>query len=266
MSNNHIIQLSKYELWQLLSYQAPAVVIGFRNPMLGLLQEDIFPLVQECTLSLIEKKLIEIDINNQIKLNEKIAPLIQTLTSPEHTLLIGSKLNATKGDIVQSFNFSGNQIVLLREVDHELYSIQEISSQKELLSLILEPFSQKIFWAADSDPLYFSQDSMTMMQKSVESGDLNEAKKQIDLSKGDEQSKAHFWASVQHPAISSSLVWFFNRNNLQKKNVDGFAVIADDRYLWRIDVVDEKDKTVRVSKNTLKELSNVISATMPFSL
>lgn len=263
---NTQVLLSKYELWFLLSQKPSTVVIGFQNPMLGMLTEDMFPLIQEASFSLLDRDLIFADSNNQIEVKDVLGSLIHALTVPQHTILVAFRLNNDIKEMVRSFNFENNYTALLEEIGDGSYALRKIESKKNLLSLVTEPFSNKIFWSPDTDPLLFSEEEITLMQKSIEASSTDEARIHLETARGDEQSKIHLLETLQKPSVRFSLVGFMDRNDLRKNYVNGFSIIAGDRYIWLLEIVDESEKLVRVSKITLKDLNKKLSSIIPLSL
>lgn len=258
------VQFSKYELWFLLSQVAPTTIMGFRNPMLGMLTEDIFPLIQEASFSLLDKGLIYTDSNNQLKIRDEIGSLIHTLVAPQHTWLTAFRLNYDQKELVRSFNFKGTHMVLLEEIIDGSYLLQEIESKDRLFSLITEPFSDKVFWAPDTEPLYFSQNEIEEIQRLSDAKNMDEVKAALEATKGDEQSKTHLLETLQAPRVRYSYIRFMDRDNPQKNNIDGFAILAGEHYVWILEIIDEAKKLVRVSKITLKDLNKKFTSLIPF--
>ncbi len=256
-------QLSAYELWVLLSRGQSRTVIGYRNPMSGLLTDDAFPLVQEATQSLLDKDLIEFDSEANVKLKGVLTNIVGTFASPRHTLLIAFRLNGSNIETVRSININGAQSVLLQELPDGNYLMQEVGDKNDMISIIAEPFSKKVFWAPDTDPLLVAQDDMVQIQVSLAAGDVNSAKRLVEKSEGDDESKLHLLKSLQAPKVNYTLIGYIDRDNPQMNRVDGFTIIADDHYIWLIEIVDDAKKISRVSKITMKSLSRKIAAMIP---
>jgi hypothetical protein len=242
----------------LLAKISPCSVIGFQNPMIGILNEDIFPLVQESTLSLVDKDLIQVDGNNLIQIAEPLNSYINTISAPITTVLVGLRLKNNKNQTVQSYQFSGHEIILLDVISDFEYRISKLTSKEELVSRICAPFTANIFWAPDSKDLYFTQSLWEMIQHNLEIGHLGKAKELLDSTDGDTESKSHLFNTLKTPMINFSFVGFFNRNDASQKYVDGFAVICDDRYVWILEMVDEKKQIVKIAKTTLSEINRKI--------
>lgn len=258
------LNFSNYEFWYLCSLMSPGVVIGFRNPMTGLLTEDMFPLIQEASSSLYDKDVIQVDTNSQIAIKEPTASLIRTISTPHTTILLTYRLNGNQKENIKSLHFDGRRVVLLEELEGDTYRIEDIDNKEDLISQLSQPFLDKIFWAPDTGNLNFPQSAMTNMQKGIENGDLAKAKENLEQVTGDEQSMLHFWETVQDPMIRYSLVGFINRNDPQKSNVNGFSILAGEHYIWLLEIIDEEN-SARVSKITLKELKKKIDALISFA-
>ncbi len=252
------IQLSNHELWYLLTQLPPSTVIGFRNPMLGMLTEDMFPLAQEAASTLLDRQIVYLDAGSRIAIREDVRGLLQTLASPEHTFLAGNRLEGQPKAKVQAFNFEGSRIVLLEELPNGDYLVKNIKSRAEVLSLLNAPFADKVYWAPDSGSLSLSRNAMLEMQGCIESGDPVASRKCLEQAVGDDLSREHFWRTFQSPQIRVSLIGFLDRRDLKQKRVDGFTVLADDHYVWILDILDDDQGNARLSKITLKELNSKI--------
>lgn len=259
-----IFNFTRYELWYLISLLSPTTVIGFSNPTAGMLVEDLFPLIQEATFSLLDNGFIYADSNNQLRVRDKLGSLIHALAAPQHTYLIAFRLNNYQKELVRSFNFEGKHGVLLQELVDGSYLLQEIESKDHLLFLVTEPFSDKVFWAPDTEPLYFSQKEIEEIQQLADAEKMNEVKRNLEVAKGDEQSKIHLLETLRAPCIKYSYIRFMDRNNPQKHNVDGFAVLAGEHYVWILEIIDEAKKLVQVSKIMLKDLNKKFTSSIPF--
>lgn len=259
-------KLTSYELWYLISLVSPATVIGFRNPMTGMLVEDMFPLVQEASFSLLDKDLIYADSSNQIKIKDDIGHLINVITKPQHTYLIALRINHDQKEMVRSFNFQEKHAVLLEELADSYYSLHEIESKDDLLSRATDPFLDKVFWAPDTDPLYFSQEEIATIQQLADRSETIEIQKHVETAKGDERSKIHLLETLQRPLVRYSCIRFSDRNDPKKNAVDGFSVLAGEHYVWILEIIDETENTVRVSKITLKDLNKKTESLFPFFL
>lgn len=255
---------TEYEIWYLISLIPQATVIGFRNPTTGMLVEDMFPIIQEASFSLLDKDFIYADSNNELKIRDDLGSLIRTLVAPQHTWLTAFRLNYDQKELVRSFNFKGTHMVLLEEIIDGSYLLQEIESKDRVFSLITEPFSDKVFWAPDTEPLYFSQNELEEIQQLSDAKNMDEVKAALEATKGDEQSKTHLLETLQAPRVRYSYIRFMDRDNPQKNNIDGFAILAGEHYVWILEIIDEAKKLVQVSKITLKDLNKKFTSSIPF--
>jgi hypothetical protein len=250
--------LSKYEIWFLISQYPFISIIGFKNPVEGYLIEDLFPLIQEASFSLLDKGFIYIDQDHKIKLNEDIKRLLEVIATAEHTLLIAYKIGLDKKEIIRSFNFHGNIIVALKENDEDSYLLCEVNSKDDLVSIVIEPFLNKIFWSPDTEHFLISESNLTLVHRAMEKSYLDEAKTLLDKANGDKQSKTDFFETLQSPSVRFSLLEFKRWKDPQKNQINGFSVLTDERYIWFLELVDLIEKSVKVSKITIKELKKKI--------
>lgn len=255
--------LSQIELWFLLSQSEDATVIGFRNPMTGWLREDMFPLIQEATYSLISKKIINTDVNGEIKLHKSVEEIVQVLTNAHHTILVGNRLMNEKKETTRSFHFAGKLASLMEELPNESYLLKSIEETDEIQSLIIEPLSDKMFWAPDTDQFYLSQDDLLLLYKSVEDANFDDANEHLARGNGDDRSKTHFLDTLQRPVVRLSFVGFYDRNDPTRNRVDGFSMIAGERYLWVLEIVDDENKITRISKISMKDLNRKLNLLIP---
>ncbi len=247
IQTNTAYQLTKYELWYLISLTPQTTVIGFRNPTAGMLMEEIFPLIQDASFSLLDRDLIFMDTNNNMRVKEGLDRLIDSLTSALHTILIVFCFANEKKETIRSFNFREGYSTMLEETENGHYQLTELSKE-EMFSLFTEPFSDKVFWPPDTDPLYFSQEDISLMQGSESKSPIHDI----------EESKLNFLETLQNPLLRFSCMIFWERNNFKNNTIDGFSVIAGSRYLWILEVVDDTKKVVCASKNSMKDFNQRI--------
>jgi len=232
--------------------------------MLGVLVEDMFPLAQEASYSLLDRDLIYVDAG-KVKIKEGLSELIQGLGIPELSILTGFKINNSPKEIVRSFNFDRGRIILLEELVDKTYVISNLDTKEEMLGIFTEPFLGKIFWAPDdTDPLLTTEEKIVELQNlSSSAANVDEIQNTLKIIEGNEQSKGHFLATLQNPILRCSCLGFTNRNNPHTNDVQGFSVIAGERYVWLLEIADEDEKIVRVSKSTLKDINKKFNAMLP---
>lgn len=256
------MQFSKYELWFLLTQMHPVALIGFRNPMAGVLTEDMFPIAQEASFSLLDKDLIYAE-EGKIKMRDDIAKMVSSIAAPIHTILIGQRIGDTPKETTRSINFNGSQIALLEELVTGNYIIKIVDTKEDLMDLLIEAFSSSIFWSPDTDSLTVPQDKIVFMQNLNREISHKEAEEIMRAMEGDEQSKKHLVETLQSPKIRYSFVMFAYRNDSRKNSVQGFSVTAGERYIWMMEIADEAKKNVSVSKTTIKEINKKINMLIP---
>jgi hypothetical protein len=258
------LHLSKYELWFLFSLVAPAGIVGFRNPVSGMLTEDMFPLAQEASFSLLDKGLIYVDAG-KITIEDGVEQLIRGLAKPDLSILVGSKVSNAPNEIVRSFNFDRGRIILLEELVDRTYVISNLDTKEEMLDIFTEPFVGKIFWAPDNtNPILVTEEKIVELQNLISAfANADEIQNILKNIEGDEQSKNHFLATLQNPILRCSCLGFTNRNDPRTNDVQGFSFIAGERYIWLLELVDEGEKNVRISKSTLKDINKKFNAMLP---
>lgn len=255
--NQTNLRLSSYELWYLLSLMPPVTVIGLHNPVAGMLVEDIFPLVQEASYSLLDRDLIHVDAEMHVSVKHPLSEAIQTLASAHHTLLVGHKLQGESIETTRTFNFDNNNVVLLEESVDETCRI-EVVHRDDILPVVTEVFVDRVFWAPDTDSLMMDHDTLVRMQEAIGTGKLDQLEGFLQSIDGDGQSKDHFLDTLQNAIIRFSFVAFFDRDKPGNRRVDGFSIVAGKQYIWLMEIVDEEKKVVSVSKISLKDLNKKI--------
>lgn len=262
MENQHQImyEFSDFELWYLFSLMSPSAVIGFRNPVAGMLLEDMFPIVQEVSYSLLDRDLIYVDVvGGEIRIRDPLSLFIKAVAAPQHTILLGHKLEDSEKEKIRSINFRNNNIIVLDEHVNGLFRLDVVASN-DVLSSILEPFVDRVFWAPDSDRFLIPQDDLVLIHDRVKAGAIDQAEAVLLSTTGDDRSKKHFLDTVQRAPVRFSLVAFLDRDKPRSKRVDGFSIVAGEQYIWLMEIVDEEQKVVSVSKISLKDLNKKIQS------
>lgn len=255
--------LSSYELWYLLSLNSPATVIGFKNPMLGMLKDDLFPLIQETSMLLMDKDIIYVDSNNQIAINKPYSVLVSALTNAHSSILVGYRKQGTRQDLTKSFNLSNDNAVFLDETpDGSSYRLQTVRSKSELLDLIFLPFNDMMFWGPDTEAIYYSQDNLSKVYNLLDMKDFEGVESLLAEIDGDKRSVTNFLETLRKIKIKFSFVNFINRNDPQHGDVIGFSVIGGEQYIWLLEIIDKNGLT-RISKTTLKDVKNKANSLIP---
>lgn len=253
------IVLTNNELWFLLSKISPVTVIGFRNPMTGLLFEEISPIALAVLSSLSENKLITVNSQGQVVMNQQLHWYIDCLAHPVYSYLLSYRVEGSSHETIRSFHYSSKKAILLEELPNDEYIIKKIETKQSMIAMILEPFLNRVFWAPDSDPFHIGQEKLQAIQAAMAKGDTKTAKQKIEGVTGDKLAKQHLIGAFQNPKINLSFVCFLNRNETKWATVDGFAIIADERYIWLMEIVDEKRNTICVSKASTSDLENKVN-------
>jgi hypothetical protein len=254
--------LESNELWFLCAQFSPAFVIGFPNPMIGFLTSEIEIKTQEAISSLIKKQIISIN-NGKIKIDEGIKTLISVIAISDHVFLISYKENNSVQVKTSSFHFNNKRTVHLEEQENGQYLLQLVTFEDYILSLCTKPLQENIFWAPDSNPLYFHDGFINSLHELVSAGNIEEASKKLMGVDGDRITKLHLLETLQNYKASISLIGFYQIDGSRNEYVDGLSILAGERYLWLFELIDEKDKLVRASKISLKELKKRVELKIP---
>lgn len=251
--------LTDTELWFLLSKISPVTVIGFRNPMIGLLFKEISVIASTALSALSEKELITVNSQGQVVMNQQLNGYIDCLAHPVYSYLLSYRVEGSSHETIRSFHYSSKKAILLEELPNDAYLIKQIETKQSMIAMILEPFLDRVFWAPDSDPFHIGQDKLLAIQAAVAKGDTKTAKHKFEGVTGDKLAKQHLIGAFQNPKVNLSFVGFLNRNETKWATVDGFAIIADERYIWLMEIVDEKRNTICVSKASTRDLENKVN-------
>jgi hypothetical protein len=254
---------SNQELWFLLSQFSPSTVVGFPDPMLGLLANEVDEIIESVMASLEQKKKITVRSNGNVQIENSLRKAVHTIAAPCHSILFNYKQKGDARENVASVHISQNYAVLLEEKEDRQFSLQEIDKNDDIFSFFLKPLTPFIFWAPDSGAVYINQSSIKAMYENIDKGLIEEAHFQISTARGDQASKLDLISALQHPEVNLSLVVFCERNNPKKSFVDGISIIAGDRYLWILELIDEKDHMIRATKVTVRELKNTVKLRLP---
>lgn len=255
-------KFTEEELWFLFTILSPGAIIGFRNPMLGLVANEIQDRTQVAIKSLLEKQVISFN-NDFLEINSELRDSLIIVSSPTDSLLFGQEDYDSRQKKILSIHFSNQHAVLLEQQEGGLYSLQKVSSPKHILSLITDSLLLRIFWAPDSDSLYLKESCIKGIHEKLLKKNIEDARKQLMEVDGDSKTKIQLFEVLKSPKVSISLVGFYHRNDIQKGFVDGLTILVGERYLWLFELVDEKAKFVRASKVSLKELENRIDLKLP---
>ena len=108
------IDLTRTELWFLFEQLAPAALVGFKNPYLGWLADEV-ELDQKTTLSsLLIRDLVRMIADDEIALEESVAELVGVCAHADHSLIV--KWRHGEKELQSHAHFGNALIVEVTEV------------------------------------------------------------------------------------------------------------------------------------------------------
>ena len=263
MDTKNVHNITSTELWFLFSLHAPAIIIGFPDPTLGFLADEIEGINRRAQDSLLKKRVITRDANGQWIVHEPIAGWIRSITAPKHSIII---MRHDKGsvDMTRSFHFTGDQIIALYSEGSDECTIGPVENTRAIHEFMLEPFLTTVYSDNSDSPIEISEKDLAKAQSQIEEEQINQAKETLNSSFIVDEQLNRFVLAMSNPSTRLSLVAFLHRDQAGSlKETKGFSIIAGEQDIWSFRPMNSDLNCVQVSSITKVTLENTITTFLP---
>jgi len=262
MVTKNVHNISSTELWFLFSLHSPAIIIGFPDPTLGFLADEIEDISRRARDSLLKKRVITRD-NGQWIIHEPIAGWIRSITAPKHSIII---MRHDKGsvDLTRSFYFTGDQIIALYSEGSNECTIGPVENIRAIHEFMLEPFLSTVYSDNSDSPIEISEKDLAKAQNQIKEEQITQAKETLNSSFIVEEQLNRFIQAMSNPNTRLSLVAFLHRDQAGSlKETKGFSIIAGEQDIWSFRPMSSDLNCVQVSSITKLSLENTITTFLP---
>lgn len=245
------MKLTTTELWFLLLRHDIDMVLGFANPVRGMLVQDILLLMERTTASLQDKGIIELS-QDDILIRQDVAALLFVIASASSPLLCIRR--TSDGEQVRSYYSSGLKIVEIAIDDGQTCTLSSITTRDAVVDSIIATFKYKMAFAPESPPIHLTHDTYEVM-KNMEKFDYKQVS-EIQTATVPE----HVWEDLHQSMIHSTegLVLLTDENDKlpDPVSLNGFSLFYSGAYLWCVEAASHSEYMYRasqVSKSQVKE-------------
>lgn len=248
---------SKEELWLLFSRLGPGFVIGFQDPTLGLLSNEISVINKTAYQSLINRGIIE-RVNENYQIEQNYHKLIETIIRPDHSIIIAIRTKDF-GMKINSYYYGHNIIANLMTCDLENFQLN-IRKEDEILSDLYESFDI-ITCENIEDGFILSEDTIQQVRGNCHLSDSDQGYQTL-LKAGLSTKQAFKFSPVlSSPDINFSIIAYRNINN--RMSINGFTVLGSKSHLWLLDPIDDQSLSVKISQISKDAFEEKISCLLP---
>lgn len=256
------ISFSEQELWFLSSLFAPTIVVGLPDPIQGLLTREVEQLRKRVQKSMLTKKVIDIDRNDQIEVREPYASWIQGITSPRHTILIVLR-EGNQTEKTCSYHFTENQIIGLSQQRGAEYSIGPVQTSTVITEHLMEPLVAGIYDERDETSIDLPAKDFEKARVEIENGHKAKARKILGGILSTDGQFERIAKAASKSILRFSLVAFLNRGQTDIHSTRGFSVLASEDDILLLRAKDADLTSLQIRSVSKIELVNTIRSYIP---
>ena len=265
MSIQENILISRVDIWTLLSELSPAIVIGLKNPLIGLPRDDAQIKRVNSLHNLLAKDLIEETPANgvvQIK-NENLIKVLNSIVNPKHSVLVTTG-GAQRKQKTKTFHYDNQNIVVsLEEIGADVIIAEDTD---EIVSEhITSPFNYEEYRQLNTTSLAPIELMESQINKIRDLMHIDEDQVALEIlrdAKVNEAMVNPLLYALNKPDIKMGIAVFTNRNQTGYP-VKPLGVLAQGNYLWTIEASNQKQDTAIIKHVSKKNLLNRITTILP---
>lgn len=242
LSPNIKYTLTNEQFWLLASAFGPTFVIGFENPYLGWLADDINNAQQKTIQSLIEAGWAEWDkADESLEVDDDLYHLVETCIKPKHALMVNPVDKSLNGKF---FYFDEQQIVY-RLVKNQQNILQPLDGVDAIKKIVAEDLRQQSSIKSKIPPITIPEETLKDLTQSA-GEDVEKARQTLetelkDLSSKDKQRLLDALTGI---VANSSFVTVFNQDNLETQHTAGFGILEGERDLFLLDARESMGRSM----------------------
>jgi hypothetical protein len=217
------------EIWYIASQNAPCIIVGIEDPILGLTTQEIEKVGQDAYVSLKSKNLI-IHKNGSDRFIDDLLIISYAIAHPENSVIltIDTVPNAKQ---IRYFHYSNDLIVELNAINLSTYRV-DIHTDKQVISQVI---NQSI---ENYPPLYQGSKTITIFSKDfdefltcIKSRDIEKA---LAFTNKPGEVDLRFFQALSSPLTNISVAVHHSRNNPSCQFVSGFGLLIGEGSMWEL--------------------------------
>jgi len=241
-NSNKEFSLTDEQFWLLASAFGPTFMIGFKNPYLGWLAEEIKEAQQKTIQSLIDAEWAQWDKeDDSLEVDEDLYNLVKACIKPRHSLMVNPTDKNTQGKF---FYFDDRQIVFRIVMNHQNH-LQVLDGTKAIKDLLADDLCQTCKIQSHLSPITISEETLKSLT-SLTADDLEAAKQTLDKDKKDISAKdqQRLLTALTKTVANSSFVTVFNQDNLKTQHTAGFGILEGEQDLFLLESKESMGKSM----------------------
>lgn len=255
------LELSGNELSFLLSLYPPTLIVGVPSPHAENRLDSFRSGIDEGHVGLVIRGLVQDVSASEIRLEERLAAIVEVIVHPSASVLVASGLGARKPS-VRSFYLKGGRAVELSEQSLDEYVIGDVEVRTTLVGLV--SVMVQLPRSGNGTPRGMFQVNAPDFERARALAEQGEKKRAFRVLEEAGVSKERVRAIV--PALTApdsrvSVVAFWNRDRPELTSVKGFSLLAANGNTWELGLV--REKVVRIKPLTKASLARRLGTIMP---
>ncbi len=256
-----MVTLSRFELWFLFHLSGEGIVLGFKDPTIGMLTEEISEKIVATKRNLLKHEIISDNDHGEIKIQPEIKEILKSILTSQHSVIVHQRIGNTN-ITTRTIFFNFQSIVVLENIIGDNYRLTKFKNITDVKSLIMEYINDIVYMNKYHCDFNIQVDDLEQIRIILStpnhfSDALNMPntlkKKDLNL----------FRDTIQSQIYAASIIVYNNLQKHETKIPKGFSIIACDKYLWLLEIVDFKEKIARIYNVTKDQLANRIDLILP---
>jgi len=264
MKEHHSMNYSinQTDLWLLLDFFSPYIVIGFKDFTQSILEEELIEIRKIAFNDLKEKGILITDDQDQRLITSPLKEMLHTIAHPTHAIMVGA--HSPGNGRVHSFYYSADtNIVHMAACDGDQYELSVIENRAALIDLIMGLHLTMPQYQDPSEHFYLQKDIIDQARELTQTVH-QAAAVEILTEAGLEKNVAEAYTeTIKSSALTMPLLAYWNLNDPHHLQVKGFVTESSPEHLWIIDLMDEELEQARVTHATRSMLKNKLDTILP---
>jgi hypothetical protein len=235
------LSLTSNDLWLLLMFFRPGNIIGFENPYLGWLIEDIEQAAYDSLNHLVGMGLVKIRNENSLEIDDLLHSMVQTIAHSNHTLIVQQGIppvNPTQHYI----HFAENRFVVhfkLANGSHQITAIQDQATLLEYLDIKGDEQEKP-----SNKPFTISEEFLFRAAGEYAKGEYLAGENVLKESNLNSSSIQQLHEALSNTQLNRSYVLIKNQGNRDIRQVSGFGLLQGENHFWILQPVNQLGKTI----------------------
>lgn len=238
-------------------------MLGFKDPVQGLVIEDMIKQSDFAFKGLVERGLIRGNRPDQFEIAPAVSKLVVGIHQPIHTVVCGIQREPTEPTTVCAYHYKFDSIVVLQELEKTKYKISKAESWDAIKQSLISPLGNKSSSVDDGTLMRISRSRLEEATLLVKDRKMNKAESLFHHADLDHKTITDFLTALGRAQVRMSMMVFYHRQSPQRQITKGFSVIAMTPRIWLLEQLGSQLDIVNVRQISKEKLEKRIENILP---